>query len=257
MTVEVIVADDQPLMRAAVRICLDAEPDLTVVGEAGDGETAVCLAERLHPQVVVMDVRMPVMTGIEATRRIVGLSGEPPVRVLMMTTFDVDEHIIDGLRAGASGFLVKDATPDELLGAVRVIASGKAQLSPSVTRRLLDLHGASLPRVPGSGGDPSLAGLTPRELAVLELAGRGLPNGEIARALGLAPSSVKTYIGHLLAKLGLTDRVQLVVFAYEHELIRPGWHGAATGDCDPSGRPVRSTAPPPGDHHLAMRRRDH
>jgi DNA-binding NarL/FixJ family response regulator len=170
------------------------------------------------------------MTGIEATRRIVRLPGGSPVRVLMMTTFDVDEHIIDGLRAGASGFLVKDATPDELLGAVRVIAKGQAQLSPSVTRRLLDLHGASLPQVGDRAGDRVLAGLTQRELAVLKLAARGLPNGEIARALGLAPSSVKTYIGHLLAKLGLTDRVQLVVFAYEHELIRPGWPSAGVDE---------------------------
>jgi DNA-binding NarL/FixJ family response regulator len=230
MTIEVIVADDQPLMRAAVRACMDAEPDLTVVAEAADGETALRLAERLRPDVVVMDVRMPVMTGIEATRRIVGLTGGPPVRVLMMTTFDVDEHIIDGLRAGASGFLVKDATPDELISAVRVIARGQAQLSPSVTRRLLDLHGASLPRVGDRAGDGVLANLTPRELSVLELAARGLPNGEIARALSLAPSSVKTYIGHLLVKLGLSDRVQLVVFAYEHELIRPGWRSAGAGE---------------------------
>jgi len=230
MTIQVIVADDQPLMRAAIRACLDAEPDLTVVAEAADGETAVLLAERLRPDVVVMDVRMPVMTGIEATRRIVRLPGGSPVRVLMMTTFDVDEHIIDGLRAGASGFLVKDATPDELLGAVRVIARGQAQLSPSVTRRLLDLHGASLPQVGDRAGDRVLAGLTQRELAVLKLAARGLPNGEIARALGLAPSSVKTYIGHLLAKLGLTDRVQLVVFAYEHELVRPGWPSAGADE---------------------------
>ena len=229
MTVRVIVADDQPLMRAALRACLDAEPDLTVVGEAGDGESAVHLAERQRPHVAVLDVRMPVLSGVEATRRIVALGGTPPVRVVLMTTFDVDEHIVDGLRAGASGFLVKDATPEELLGAVRVVARGQAQLSPSVTRRLLDLHGSSLPRVGGPAEDGLLADLTPRERSVLELAGRGLPNGEIARALDLAPSSVKTYIGHLLAKLGLTDRVQLVVFAYEHELIRPGWHADGQG----------------------------
>jgi len=233
MSVEVIVADDQPLMRAALRACLNAEADMTVVGEAGEGETAVRLAERLRPDVVVMDVRMPVMSGLEATRQIVALGADPPIRVVLMTTFDVDEHIIDGLRAGASGFLVKDVTPDELVAAVRVVAQGQAQLSPSVTRRLLDLHGASLPRVGGRADEGVLAGLTPRELSVLELAARGLPNGEIARALDLAPSSVKTYIGHLLAKLGLTDRVQLVVFAYEHELIRPGWQATNDGSGSP------------------------
>jgi DNA-binding NarL/FixJ family response regulator len=243
MTIEVMVADDQPLMRAALRACLDAEADITVVAEAGDGETAVRLAEQLRPDLVVMDVRMPGMNGIEATRRITGLAPEAPIRVLMMTTFDVDEHIIDGLRAGASGFLVKDATPEELLGAIRVIAGGQAQLSPSVTRRLLDLHGASLPQVGGRAGDTALAGLTPRELAVLKLAARGLPNGEIAAALGLAANSVKTYIGHLLAKLGLKDRVQLVVFAYEHELIRPGWRATTDDGAGPSG----SGIPEPGD----------
>jgi len=237
MTIEVIVADDQPLMRAAIRACLDAEPDLTVVAEAGDGATAVRLTEQLRPDIVVMDVRMPVMSGIEATRRIVGLDGGRPVRVLVMTTFDVDEHIVEGLRAGASGFLVKDATPDELLGAVRVIARGQAQLSPSVTRRLLDLHGASLPPVHDPADEGVLATLTPRELAVVKLAARGLPNGEIAQALGLASNSVKTYIAHILTKLELTDRVQLVVFAYEHELIRPRWH-------DPQG--PNSTSAPTG-----------
>jgi DNA-binding NarL/FixJ family response regulator len=223
VSIRVVVADDQPLMRTAVTTCLDAEPDLTVVAEAGDGETVVRLTEELRPDVVVMDIRMPVLSGIEATRRIVRLPGAPPVRVLLVTTFDVDEHIVDGIRAGASGFLVKDATPDELISAVRVIADGQAQLSPSVTRRLLDLHGASLPPVGRQPDDEALARLTPRELAVLKLAARGLPNREIAAALDLAPSSVKTYIGHLLAKLGLTDRVQLPVFAYEHEVIRPRW----------------------------------
>ena len=222
-TVRVVIADDQPLMRAAMRDCVDAEPDLTVVGEAGDGATAVRLAEQLRPDVVVMDVRMPGMDGIEATRRITGMTGGPSVRVLVMTTFDVDEHIIRGLRAGASGFLVKDSTPEELVQAVRVVAEGQAQLSPSVTRRLLDLHGRSLPP-PAKGSAEALAGITPSELKVLRLVARGLPTAEIAAALDLAPSSVKTYISHLLAKLGFGDRVQLVVFAYEHELVHPGWH---------------------------------
>src|SRR6476620_11599944 len=184
MTITVLIADDQPLMRSALRICLDAEPDLRVVGEAADGAATVRLAERLRPDVVVMDVRMPIMDGIEATRRVVALPGAPTPRVLVMTTFDLDEHIIDALRAGASGFLVKDSPPETLIHAVRVIAAGDALLAPSVTRRLPDL--------------------------------------EIAQELELAPSSVKTHVGHLLAKLGLDDRVQLVVFAYEHELVRPG-----------------------------------
>jgi DNA-binding NarL/FixJ family response regulator len=223
MSTRVVIADDQPLMRSALRDCVAVESDMTVVGEAGDGAGAVALAERLRPDVVVMDVRMPGMNGIEATRRITGLPGGPPVRVLMMTTFNADEHIIDGLRAGASGFLVKDSTPEELVQAIRVIAAGQAQLSPTVTRRLLDLHAASLPPVAGTTHADALAGLTARELDVLTLLARGLPTAEIAAALDLAPSSVKTYIGHLLAKLGFNDRVQLVVFAYEHELVRPGW----------------------------------
>src|SRR4051794_8746239 len=241
MSITVIIADDQPIMRSALRTCLEAEPDLAVVGEAGDGETAVALAERLRPDVVLMDVRMPGMDGIEATRLIAHLRDGPPVRVLVMTTFDVDEHIIDGLRAGASGFLVKDSTAEQLVQAVRVIADGQAQLSPSVTRRLLDLHGESLPRVRGSGRKESLAGITPRQLAVLKLAARGLSNAQIAVALDLAPSSVKTHVRHLLARLGLTERVQLVVFAYEEELVRPGWRDAADDeDRDPPDeRPVR------------------
>jgi DNA-binding NarL/FixJ family response regulator len=227
MTTRVVIVDDQPLMRAAMRDCLEAEPDLIVVGEAGDGATALRLAERLRPDVVVMDVRMPGMDGLEATRRITGLGNGPPVQVLVMTTFDVDEHIIEGLRAGASGFLVKDSTPQELVQAVRVVADGQAQLSPSVTRRLLDLHGRSLPRPAGASREEALAGITASELKVLKLVARGLPTAEIAAALDLAQSSVKTYIGHLLAKLGFSDRVQLVVFAYEHELVHPGWRDRA------------------------------
>jgi DNA-binding NarL/FixJ family response regulator len=221
MSARVVIADDQPLMRAAMRDCVEAEDDLTVVGEAGDGATAVRLAADLRPDVVVMDVRMPGMDGIVATQQITGLPDGPPVRVLMMTTFDVDEHILDGLRAGASGFLVKDSSPEELVAAIRVIAEGQAQLSPSVTRRLLDLGGGSVPTGPSAEGEAALARLSPREVDVLKLLARGLPTTEIAAALDLAPSSVKTYIGHLLNKLGFSDRVQLVAFAYEQELVRP------------------------------------
>jgi DNA-binding NarL/FixJ family response regulator len=221
VTVRVLIADDQPLMRSALRTCIDSEPDLTVVGEAVDGADAVRQAERLRPAVVVMDIRMPVMDGIEATRRIVGLGGLPPVRVLVMTTFDLDEHIIGALRAGASGFLVKDAPPTELIQAVRIIGDGQALLAPSVTRRLLDLRGRTLPPL-RSATDAALASITARELTVLKLVARGLSNTEIAQVMDLALSSVKTHIGHLLTKLGMSDRVQLVVFAYEHELVRPG-----------------------------------
>jgi DNA-binding NarL/FixJ family response regulator len=228
--VTVVVADDQPLMRAALSGCLDVEDDLQVVGQAANGAEAVELAGALQPDVVVMDIRMPVMDGITATRRITAAGTGPPTRVLLMTTFDGDAHIVEGLRAGASGFLVKDSTPEELAHAVRVIARGEAQLSPSVTRRLLDLHGSRLPPVHEDGDDPLVASLTPRERAVVRLAARGLAQGEIATALGLAPSSVKTYIGRILAKLGLTDRVQLVVFAYEHELVHPGWRDADGGE---------------------------
>jgi DNA-binding NarL/FixJ family response regulator len=222
VSLTVLIADDQPLMRAALRTCLQAEGDITVVGEAGTGAEAVRLAERLRPSVVVMDVRMPVMDGLEATRRITALADCHGPRVLVMTTFDLDEYIIDALRAGASGFLIKDAPPEELVRAIRVIAAGDALLAPSVTRRLLDLRARTLPRVPPGTRDAALAGVTARELEVLKLVARGLSNLEIAQALDVAPSSVKTHVGHLLSKLGVTDRVQLVVFAYEHELVRPG-----------------------------------
>jgi DNA-binding NarL/FixJ family response regulator len=224
MTVTVLIADDQPLMRSALRTCLDAEPDLTVVGEAGDGAETVRLVHRLRPDVVVMDVRMPIMDGIEATRLLAALPPQWAPRVLVMTTFDLDEYIIGALRAGASGFLVKDSAPEELVQAVRLIADGQALLAPSVTRRLLDLRGRTLPPVPTTSQDTALSAITAREMTVLKLAARGLSNTDIAVEMDLAPSSVKTHVGHLLAKLGFTDRVQLVVFAYEHELVRPGTH---------------------------------
>jgi DNA-binding NarL/FixJ family response regulator len=217
----VLIADDQPLMRTALRITLDAEPDLTVVGEAGDGATAVRQSQRLTPDVVVMDIRMPIVDGIEATRRLVAQTGKRP-GVLVMTTFDLDHNIVESLRAGARGFLLKDAAPEELVHAVRVIGQGQAFLTPSVTRRLLELRAGSMAPVCTEPPDGALASVTARELAVLRLIARGMTNGDIAVALDLAPSSVKTHVGHLLAKLGMTDRVQLVVFAYEHELVRPG-----------------------------------
>ena len=223
MTIRVVLADDQQLMRMALRTSLEAEDDIRVVGEAGDGAEAVRLAERLRPDVVVMDIRMPILDGIVATQRIVAGDHRPPVHVLVMTTFDLDEYVIDAIRAGASGFLLKEATPDEVVRAVRVIAAGDAYLAPSVTRRLLDLRGRGLPPIRHRGPEGPLKTVTSRELTVLRLVARGLSNTEIARAMDLAPSSVKTHVGHLLAKLGLTDRVQLVVFAYEHELVRPGW----------------------------------
>ena len=238
MTITVLIADDQPLMRQALRTCLDVEPDITVVGEAGNGADAVRLAAGLRPAVVVLDVRMPVMDGLEATRRITGRHGPGGPKVLVMTTFDLDEYIIDALRAGASGFLIKDAPPDELVRAVRLLHRGEALLAPSITRRLLDLRARTLPRVAQGSVDAALAGLTARELDVLKLIARGLSNLDIALALNVAPSSVKTHVGHLLSKLGATDRVHLVVFAYEHELVRPGAGADTAEEPDPrfSGR---------------------
>ncbi|MCV2487986.1 response regulator transcription factor [Geodermatophilus sp. YIM 151500] len=222
MTTRVLIADDTPLMRSAMRMCLDAEPDITVVGEAADGLECLRLVEQRQPDVVVMDVRMPILDGIETTRRLTARPDGHPVAVLVMTVFDVDENIIEALRAGARGFLVKDAPPDELVRAVRLLAAGEAILSPSITRRLLDLRGRTLPPIPTQARNAALASITARELTVLTLLARGLSNNQIATEMDLAPSSVKTHVGHLLAKLGLTDRVQLTVFAYENELVRPG-----------------------------------
>ncbi|TFV73843.1 response regulator transcription factor [Blastococcus sp. CT_GayMR19] len=237
--ITVVIADDQPLMRGALRTCLEAEPDIEVVGEAADGAAAVRLVQQLRPAVVVMDVRMPIMDGIEATRRLAELPGEMP-RVLVMTTFDLDEYIIGALRAGASGFLVKDSAPQELVHAVRLLAAGQALLAPSVTRRLLDLRARTLLPVPTASRDSALSSITAREMTVLKLAARGLSNADIAMEMDLAPSSVKTHVGHLLAKLGFTDRVQLVVFAYEHELVRPGTADAPPAQ-DAGPRSLRST----------------
>jgi DNA-binding NarL/FixJ family response regulator len=221
MTVSVLVADDQPLMRAALTMSLEAEPGFHVVGTAADGREAVELAERLRPDVVVMDIRMPNLDGVAATRRLATGANGDSVKVLVITTFDLDDYVVEALRAGASGFLLKDATADELVHAVRVIAAGNALLAPSVTRRLLDRYAR---RLPSSASPPSevLRGLTNREQEVLLLVARGYSNSTIGKELHLAESSVKTHVSHLLTKLGLVDRVQIVVFAYENGLIQPG-----------------------------------
>jgi DNA-binding NarL/FixJ family response regulator len=220
VTVRVLLADDQALMRQALRTCLEAAPDLEVVGEAGDGTQAVEMSDRLAPDVVVMDVKMPFLDGVGATALVTRRPGAP--RVLVLTTFEVDDYVVDALRAGASGFLLKDATPEELVQAVRLIAEGEALLSPRVTRRLLDRYAARLPR-DGEGGEAAraLQGLTPRELSVLGLVAQGNSNAEISEELHLAVSSVKSHVSHLLGKLGVVDRVHLVVLAYESGLVRP------------------------------------
>jgi DNA-binding NarL/FixJ family response regulator len=202
-------------MRTGFRMILEAQPDLEVVGEAADGLEAVELAARIAPDVVVMDVRMPRLDGVEATRRM------PGRRVLILTTFDLDEYLVEGLRAGASGFLLKDSPPSDLVRAVRVIAAGDALLAPSATRRLLDRVSARLD-APSRPLPPALATLTHREREVLQLVARGLSNGEIARQLVVSDATVKTHVSHVLQKLSLRDRIQAVVFAYDSGIITPG-----------------------------------
>ncbi len=213
MTIRVLIADDQPLMRGALRMYLSAEPDIQVVAEAANGQEAVRLAAALKPDLVLMDIRMPGMDGLTATHRVTAAG----IKVMVITTFHLDEYVAEALRGGASGFLLKDATPDEVVRAVRLIADGEALLSPSVTRRLLERYAKRLP-APGPPDSAGLHGLTSRELVVLELVAKGMSNREISDSLHLAPSSVKTHVSHLLAKLNLTDRVHLVIFAYEHGL---------------------------------------
>jgi len=214
VSVRVLLVDDQALVRGGFRMILEARPDLEVVGEAGDGAEAVALAARLRPDVVLMDVRMPGMDGLEATRRIVA-SGSP-ARIIVLTTYDVDDSVFAALRAGASGFMLKDVRPADLAEAVRVVARGDALLAPSVTRRLLDRFAATLP-----GPAPSLDGLTDREVEVLRLVALALSNAEIAERLVLTEATVKTHVSSVLRKLGLRDRVQAVVLAYDVGLVRP------------------------------------
>jgi DNA-binding NarL/FixJ family response regulator len=217
--VRVLIADDQPLMRTGFRMIVEAEPDITVVGQAADGEQAVELAGHVRPDVVLMDIRMPRMDGIEATKRLAGPDARDPVKVLILTTFDLDELVVSALRAGASGFLLKDAPPEDLVDAIRVVARGDALIAPSVTRRLLDRFAHSI--MVEEAKPPELDTLTARELEVLTLLARGLSNAEIADLLVVSDTTVKTHVGRVLTKLDLRDRVQAVVFAYENGIVRP------------------------------------
>ncbi|MFY1636298.1 response regulator [Solwaraspora sp. WMMB335] len=218
MTIRVVLVDDQALVRAGFRMVLDYSGDMTVVGEAGDGAEALRLLRTVDTDVVVMDVRMPVLDGVEATRRICAAGSTP--RVLVLTTFDTESDAFAALQAGASGFLLKNVPPEELLAAIRVIASGDSVVAPRITRRLLDRFAGQL--VTSAPAGPALAGLTEREREVLLLIGQGLSNAEIAARLTVAEATVKTHVGRILGKLGLRDRVQAVVLAYETGLIRPG-----------------------------------
>jgi DNA-binding NarL/FixJ family response regulator len=222
MSISVLLADDQPLLRRGFRMILEAEGDITVAAEAGDGEAAVGLARRHTPDVVLMDIRMPGTDGIEATRRIT--AADARTRVLVLTTFDLDEYAFGALRAGASGFLLKDVRPGELVAAIRTVAAGDAVISPRVTRRLLEEYAQVLPLSPGQKAQryPQLETLTEREREVLIAVARGLSNTEIAAALYVSEATVKSHVGRILAKLALRDRVQVVVLAYEAGLIQPG-----------------------------------
>ncbi|MEO6089480.1 MAG: response regulator transcription factor [Umezawaea sp.] len=217
MTIRVLVVDDQAMIRESFRVALDSQPDLDVAGEAGTGAEAVALARDLAPDVVLMDVRMPVMDGLEATRLIVG-SGDAPPKVLVLTTFDLDEHVYGALRAGASGFMLKDSPLSDLINAVRVVAAGHALFAPSITRRLVAAYAA---RAPVKPGDAALRHLTPREVEVLRLIARGLSNAEIAGVLTIAEQTAKSHVSRVLTKLGLRDRAQAVVLAYECGLVVP------------------------------------
>jgi DNA-binding NarL/FixJ family response regulator len=212
----VLVCDDQVLIRTGLVTIIDAQPDLEVAGECGDGRAAVELAARVHPDVVVMDVRMPVLDGIEATRRLAGAGVPHPAKVLVVTTFNLDEYVYEALRAGASGFLLKDAPPDRLLHGIRTVGAGAALLDPEVTRQLVGKYAA---RIRPAESTPRDVPLTPREREVLHLIAEGLSNSEIAAALVISHETVKTFVSRILAKLDLRDRVQAVVYAYRHGLV--------------------------------------
>jgi DNA-binding NarL/FixJ family response regulator len=216
--INVLIADDQQLVRAGFTMILEAEEDIEVIGEASDGKEAVAEVRRLRPDVVLMDIRMPEQDGIEATRQLVDGPASP--KILILTTFDLDEYVYDALRAGASGFLLKDTPPEQLVQAIRIVAEGESLLSPSVTKRVIEEYVAKKrPAVPKPRG---LDELTAREAEVLTLVARGLSNAEIARELWVSETTVKTHVARVLMKLGLRDRVQVVVLAYEHGVVEPG-----------------------------------
>ena len=223
MSIRILIADDQALVRAGFKMILDAEGDLDVVGEASDGAQAITMAAELQPDVVLMDIRMPELDGIEATRRVIAEAGERPVRVLMLTTFDLNEYVYEALRAGASGFLLKDVPPEQLVAGIRVVAEGEALLAPSITRRLIQEFATAAPAP--SEPPPGLDELTPREVEVFKLVSRGLSNAEIAAELVVSETTVKTHVARVLMKLRLRDRVQAVVLAYESGVAVPGRTG--------------------------------
>jgi DNA-binding NarL/FixJ family response regulator len=217
--IRVLVVDDQMLVRAGFRMILEAEPDLVVAGEAGDGDEAVAQVSACAPDVVLMDVRMPGTDGIEATRRILRDPGRAGLRVIMLTTFDMDEYVYDALRAGASGFLLKDVPPEQLVDGIRAVVSGESLLAPSITRRMIEVY---LDRPQPGPPSAAIGSLTPREREILVLLARGLANAEIAERLFVSETTVKTHVARVLMKLGLRDRVQAVIFAYENDIVAKG-----------------------------------
>ena len=219
MTIRVLLADDQALVRAGFRMILSAEPDIEVVGEADDGEATIAAVHRLQPDIVLMDIQMPVLDGLAATRRLVAEDGSTQTKVLILTTFERDDYIFEALQAGASGFLLKNAPPEELVHAVRVVGEGNALLAPSVTRRVIAAFAQHRSTVEQQS---ELQQLTEREVEVLRLLARGLTNAELAERLIVSEATVKTHVSHVLTKLDLRDRVQAVVFAYESGLVQPG-----------------------------------
>jgi DNA-binding NarL/FixJ family response regulator len=238
--IRVLLVDDQALLRAGLRVLLESEDDIAVVGEAGDGEEAISLARETRPDVVLMDIRMPRLDGVEATRRIAGDDRLEGVRVLILTTFESDEYIFEALRVGASGFLVKDSEPTDVLRAVRVLSSGEALLSPSITRRLIEEYAAWPERRHSTASE--LEELTPREREVMALVAHGLTNGEIAERLVVSPATAKTHVSRTMMKLHAHDRAQLVVLAYQTGLVVPGGAAAESAANRIASRPATSAA---------------